>query len=180
MALTTAQIVRSRLNDPVRFEAETLYGDGTASAFKLKQGSPYSTISGGSFTANIAVAAGWSATGTAAFDPTAGYVTFGTAISALSALYCVYSWSVFSEDELSYFTAQGGIPQAALMGVNHLLVNYAKRGSWAAPDGTNYNDTQAINALLAIRSGLVSEIRGAELGPDGTTVDWAAEQENYF
>lgn len=180
MPLTTAQIVRSRLNDPIRFDSETLYGDGTASAFKLKQGSPYSTISGGSFTANIAVAAGWSATAHTAFDPTAGLVTFGTAISAQSAIYCVYSWSIFSEDELSYFTGQGGIPQATLMGVNHLLVNYAKRGSWAAPDGTNYNDTQAINALMALRSALIEETQGALLGPDGSTVNWAETQQDYY
>jgi hypothetical protein len=180
MTLTIPQIVRSRINDPFRYGTELIIGDGTGSVFQLKQGAPHSTISAGSITAFTAAGGtAWSATG-ATFDVSAGLVTFSSIPPVNAALQVTYFWSVFSEDEMAYFTGLGGVPEATLGAVNHLLVNYAKRGSWAAPDGSTYNDTQALNSLMALRSALIAEMRGAEVGPVGDSVNWAAEQENYF
>lgn len=179
MPLTDEQIVRSRINDPFRYDTEVVMGDGLSSAFKLKQGSPFSTISGGSFTASVTAAAGWSATGST-IDTAFGRLVFPTAIAPNNAIQCDYQWSVFSTDEMTYFLTLGGIPQACLGAVNHLLTNYAKRGRWAAPDGSTYDDTMAFNSLMALRSALLDEIRGAELGPLGDSVSWAETQQDFF
>lgn len=178
-ALTTAQIVRSRIHDLFRVDNEIVIGDGYSSAFKLKQGQPHSNISGGSFTASIATNAGYSATGYSQIDITGGFVSFANVISANSAIRMDYQWAVFSEAEIGYFTGLGGIADAALGAVNHLLSDYARRGSWAAPDGSTYNDTQALNSLMQMRSALIAEIRGAEIGPVGYGWAWSEEQENY-
>lgn len=180
MPLTIPQIVRSRINDPFRFDTELIIGDGTASLFKLKQGAPFSTISAGSPTAFTAAGGtAWSATG-ATFDVSLGTVAFSAILSANAAFQVSYVWSIFGEDEMAYFTGLGGIVEATLGAVNHLLVNYARRGSWAAPDGSTYNDTQALNSLMQMRSALVAELRGAELGPAGDNVNWAEQQGNWF
>lgn len=178
MGLTTAQIVRSRINDMPRWENEFQVGDGSASVFKLKQGSPHSTISASTFTAWVP-GAGWTATG-GTLEPTAGLFSFSGVISANSAVQFSYYWTVFSEDEMAYFTGLGGVPEACLGAVNHLLVNYAKRASWAAPDGSTHNDTQALASLMQIRSALVAEIRGGELGPQGGVNSWSETQQDYF
>jgi hypothetical protein len=179
LPLTTAQIVRSRLNDPFRYGSETLVGDGTASGFKLLQGAPHSQISGASLTASVSVAGGWSATATAQFDITGGYLVFNTAIAPSNTIFCAYQWATFSDDELAFFTAQGGVPEATLAGVNFMLVNAAKRNSWGAPDGTTVNDSQILSNLLAMRSALIDEIRGASVGPVGDYNSWAETQQDW-
>ena len=179
MPLTTAQIVRGRVNAPFIYDSEQIVGDGTASSFKLKQGSPFSTISA-TATASIATTAGWSATG-ATFDYTLGRVTFSGVISANSAVRMDYLYSIFSEDEMSYFTAVGGgVPEMCLLAVRHLLVDYAKRGRWAAPDGSTYDDTMAFASLKALESGLQDEIHGSEVGPIGDSVSWPEDQQNWY
>lgn len=180
MPLTTEQIIRSRINDPFRYDTEIVMGDGTASAYKLKQGAPFSTISAGSFTASTAAGGtAWSATG-CTVNVDLGKVTFSGVVGANIGLQCDYQWSVFSTDELTYFMTLGGIPEACIGAVNHLLVNFAKRGRWAAPDGSTYDDTMALNSLLAIRSALEDEVRGTELGPLGSTVNWAETQQDWY
>lgn len=180
MPLTTAQIIRNRINDPMRYDTEVVQGDGVASSFKLKQGAPFSTISASSFTASTAAGGtAWSATG-CAIDIDLGVVTFSAVVPINAQIQASYVWSCFSEDMLGYFTGMGGIPQACLGAVNHLLVNYATRARWAAPDGSNHDDTMALNALLATRSALIDEIRGSELGPMGDSVSWAESQQDFF
>ena len=155
---------------------EIQFGDSTASSFKLQQGAPYSTII--SATASVVSAGvGWSATG-ATFDASVGYAVFPAAISANTAIRHDYLWSVFSEDEIAYFTAQGGIPEAVLMGVHTLMGNAWKRGSWAAPDGSRYDDKQAMENLATMRSALRAEMVD-DIGPEGGFADWADTQGNY-
>ena len=176
MALSTAEIVRMRLNDPYRRSREVQHGDGTASGFKLAQGAPYSIVI--SATASVVSAGvGWSATA-ATFDNSAGYVVFSGTISANTAAQYDYLWAVFSDDEIAYFTAQGGISQAVLMGVHTLMGNSWKRARWQAPDGSEYDDTKAMASLVQWRSALRAEMID-DIGPEGGVESWAETQGNY-
>ena len=174
MALTTAQQVRLRLNDPWRYAAEVQYGDGTASSFQLQQGAPYSTLI--SATASIAVT-GWSATG-ATFDLSQGRVTFNTVVTANTAFQASYLWAVFSDDEMSFFTAQGDVRAATLMGVRTLMGNGWKRARWAAPDGSEYDDKKALDNLINWEKSLLNERIGEE-GPEGGFANWTVTQGDY-
>ena len=174
MTLTTAQIVRGRLQTPWRRASETRLGDGTASAFQLQQGSPYSTVV--SATASIVTTAGWSATG-CSVDANLGYVTFSGRISANSAIQFDYLWSVFSDDEIGYFTAVGGsVSEAALEGIRWLMGDAAKRNRWGAPDGTTVDDTKTLDNLAKLYDLLDAEDKGA---PEGGYASWSVEQENW-
>lgn len=177
MALTTAQQVRLRIQDPWRFGEEQLVGVGTASAFKLGQGAPYSTIV--SATASIAQQGGWSATG-CTFDTGLGRVTFSASPSVNQPLLMTYQWAVFSDDEIGYFTAVGGtVAGAAREAVRAMRFNASKRSRWAAPDGTQYDDTQAMRALKELQDDLEAEVARFDEGPSGGYESWASEQENY-
>lgn len=180
MPLTTAQIVRSRVNIPYIYDTEVIYGDGTASAFKLKQGAPFSTISA-TATASVAVAGGWSATG-ATWDYALGRVVFATALWPNSAVQLDYQWSVFGEAEMDYFisASNSGILEAALLAVRHMLVDAAKQASWGAPDGSNLDPKQIFANLKALESGLNDEIHGSETGPQGDYNSWAETQQDFW
>ena len=174
MPLTTAQQVRLRIQDRLRFGEEVRAGDGLAAGFKLAQGAPFSTLI--SATAFVPVAAGWSATG-ASFDGDLGLVAFSGVISANSAWRATYQWSVFSEDELGYFTAQGGsVAGAALEAVKALMFDSLKRARWSAPDGTSYDDTAAMNQLQKMYDQLREELREA---PEGGIESWSEQQAYY-
>jgi hypothetical protein len=130
MALTTAQQVRLRIADPWRYAQEVRAGDGTASAFKLAQGAPHSTISAAS--ALVATTAGWSASG-ATFETALGLATFSGVISAQSAWMAAYQWAVFSDEEVGNFITAGGLTVPArrfsLPGAD---VRRREAGEWAA------------------------------------------------
>jgi hypothetical protein len=175
MALATAEIIRGRLNDRWRVDSEVQYGDGTASSWKLRQGAPYSNVI--SATASIIVAAGWSATG-ATVDTALGLVTVGTAVSANSAVRFDYQWAVFSEDDVAYFTAQGSIPKATREGIRWLMGDAWKRARWAAPDGSTYDDTKALDNLRRLYDTLVEE-EFDQQGPDGGLESWSVNQGVY-
>jgi hypothetical protein len=175
MALTTGEQVRLLIQDQFRYDTETIVGDGTASAFKLRQGLPHSQLSASS-TAMVATTAGWSATG-ATIDHRYGRVIFSGVISANSAVNVGYYWSVFSEDEIGHYTAiAGSVNGAAREAIRALMVNYAKRGKWAAPDGSNYDDTMAMQNLKTIYDDLVSEDLGSDSAPEGGAANWPEEQ----
>lgn len=176
MPLTTAQMVRGRLNDPWRRGSEVVYGDGTGSAFQLREGSHAGTtlISG---TASIIGMAGWSATG-CTFDTVLGYVTFSGRISAGSAVRFDYQYAVFSEDDIGYFTGLGSVAAAAKEGVMWLMGDAWKRARWAAPDGTTYDDSRAQDNLTKLYDRLLSETQ-EEGGPAGGLESWSVEQGNY-
>lgn len=180
MPLTTAQVVRSRINAPYIYDTEVIYGDGTGSAFKLKQGQPFSTISA-TATASVVAVGGWSATG-ATWDYSLGRVVFATALWPNSAVQLDYQWSVFGEPEMDYFisAANSGIPQAALLAVRHMLVDAAKQASWGAPDGSNVDPKQIFNNLKAMESGLLDELIGTQTGPQGDSFAWPEEQQNWW
>lgn len=179
MPLTTAQQVRNRINDPIRYDTEVIVADGMNSTFKLRQGAPYSTIVSGTPTAYVSAAGGWSATGGVTFDLDLGLASFSSAPAANLAINTTYQWSVFSDDQMAIFTAQGAVPNCALLAVKYLLGDYAKRGRWAAPDGSNYDDTMAFKNLIELRSALIDETRGSEVGPLGYSVNWAESQQDY-
>jgi len=175
MTLTTAQQVRLKINDKWRRKYETLYGDGTASSFQLSEGSPYSTLI--SATASVANT-GWSATG-GTFDNDAGYVVFSGIVSANSAVRFDYLWAVFSDDDISNFTAVGGsINGAALQAIDSLLFDASKRARWAAPDGSQYDDTQAARLLLDMRDRISAQVV-EDYGPQGGYESWAIGQGDW-
>ena len=176
MPLTTADQVRLRISDRWRWSEEVRAGDGTASGWKLGQGAPFSNVCSAS--AFVAVAAGWSATG-AAIDTGLGLVTFSAVISANSAWRAAYQWAVFSDEEVGYFTAVGGdVPGAALEAVRSLMFDSLRRAKWAAPDGTQYDDTAAQKQLLAMEERLLAEI-DRDTGPAGGIESWSENQAYY-
>jgi hypothetical protein len=177
MSLTTAQQVRLRIQDPWRRGTEERHGDGRASGFQLAQGAPYSTLI--SATASVLVT-GWSATG-CTFDNALGYVTFSGIPSANTAVRFDYQWAVFGDDELGYFTAAGGgtVRGAALEAVRTLRFNAPKRARWAAPDGTQYDDTLAMRALKELQDDIEAETERYDEGPAGDYTSWAVNQEEY-
>ena len=174
MTLTVPQQVRLRIQDRPRYGQEVQAGDGLSTLFKLAQGSPFSTLS--AISAYVPAAAGWSATG-ATFDTSLGIATFSAAISAGSSVRVDYQWSVFSDDEIGQFTAAGGsVAGAALEAVKTLLFDSLKRARWGAPDGTNYDDTQAQAQLAKMYSALWYELRET---PEGGIESWGQQQAYY-
>lgn len=140
MALTTAQQIRLRVQDQPRIADLVRYGDGYISAFDL----PHVNLTSAS--AFVQTPTAWSATG-ATFNAT-GYVTFSGVPSANSALKLRYVHSVFSDDEIDHFQTVGGnINGAALEAVQVLMFDGLKRSRWAAPDGSQYDDTAAMKLL---------------------------------
>ena len=184
LATDTALQVRFRIRDQLRYDAEQIHGDGTASAFKLKQGRPFSVLSGTGgtgVTASIAVAAGWSATGTTAVEHVLGRVIFGGAISANSAILMDYQWSVFSDEEIGWFTAVGGsVVGAALEAVRTLESDAARLARWGSPDGSTYDPTQTFANLAAMKAQLLAEKMGGEEGPAGSMESWSENQSEYL
>jgi len=176
--LTTAQQVRLRIQDPWRLAEEVRFGDGTASEFKLAQGAPFSNLSALSAYTFLLPPTGWSATG-ATVDLALGLVQFSGVITAQTAWRAKYQWAVFSDDELGHFTAVGGgVPGAALEAVRALLFDGLRRAKWAAPDGTEYDDTNAQKHLREIEKSLLDEIERSD-GPQGGIDSWS-EQQGYF
>lgn len=175
MPLTTAQQVRLKIRDAWRRKQEIQYGDGLVSSFQLTEGAPYSNII--SATASIA-SLGWSATG-CAFDNALGYVTFSGLVSANSAVRFDYLWAVFSDDEIGTFTAvRGTVNGAAIEAIDSLLFDASRRARWAAPDGTQYDDTSTSRLLIEMRDKL-DEQEKQDIGPQGGYESWAIGQGDW-
>lgn len=172
MTLTTAQQVRLKIQDAPIIADETYYGNGTAVTFVL----PHRNIT--SATAYVpAGGTAWSATG-ATFSPS-GYVTFSGVISANSAFRVNYVHTTFSDDEINHFiTAGGTVNGAALQAVEALMFDSLRRARWMAPDGTQYDDTQA-QAMLSRMWEQLQRAAGDEAIAGGSMESWALEQENY-
>lgn len=171
--------VRLRISDPWRFGEEVRYGDGLASQFKLAQGAPFSQVS--ALSAYLPAAGGWSAVTASAVSMGLGTLTLTGTLQANSAVRFVYQWAVFSEAEVGEFITAGGgtVPGAALQAVRSLQFASLRRAKWAAPDGTEYDDTAAMRQLLAMEEKLVEEIEKDE-GPAGGIESWGEQQGNYF
>lgn len=174
MTLTIAQL-RQRIQDPYRYDEEARVGDGLSSAYKLRQGAPHSTLLSAS--AFVVGSNGqWSGTG-ATFDNALGVVAFNGTISANTAWKASYQWSVFSDAELGTYTGiDGTLAGASLEVVKTLMFDGLKRARWAAPDGTQYDDTKAMESLKWMWSALKDEQIGA---PEGGIESWS-EQQAYF
>lgn len=172
MPLTTAQQVRLRIQDQPRIADRSFYGDGLLDTFPL----PDRNLT--SATAFVPAAAGWSATG-ATFDPT-GSVTFAGVPSANSAFRTRYVYATFSDDEIDLMITAGGgsINGAALEAVSTLMFDGLKRASWAAPDGTEYDDTAAMRLLNDIYDRLKEE-QTEQAVMQGGIAEWGLNQENY-
>ena len=172
MPLDTAQQVRLRIQDqPTVFDASRLF-DGSANIFNL----PWRNIT--SATAYIATTAGaWTATA-AQFDAT-GWVAFSATGSANSAYRVRGVYSTFSDDEISHFTAVGGdVAGAALEAVKALMFDSLKRASWAAPDGSTYDDTRAMDQLRAMYGQITAEQQQGEAAGGGF-VSWSEGQGDW-
>lgn len=177
MPLSTGQQVRLRISDRYRYAEEIQYGNGSASGFKLGQGAPFSNISAASVYVGTG-AGGWSATG-GTIDTGLGLVRLSAIISANSAVRFDYQWSVFSDEEVGYFTAVGGtVAGAALEAVRSLMFDSLRRSRWAAPDGTEYDDTAAQKQLIEMEKRLLDEIERAD-GAQGGIESWS-EQQAYW
>lgn len=171
----TAQ-VRLRVSDRWRYGEEVRGGDGSASGFKLAQGAPFASIQSGS--AFVSTPAGWSATGGVTFDTGLGLLTFTNVISANSAWRASYVWALFSDDEITNFiTIGGGIPGAALEACRTLMFDSLRRSRWAAPGGSQYDDTKAMDQLQKLYDQLLEELRDNQ-GTGGIET-WAENQQNW-
>lgn len=172
MPLSTADQVRLRLTDPRRIADATYYGDGTASSFVLPHnnvisGSAYVTGSNGA----------WSATG-ATFNPT-GQVVFTDVPAYQQSYRLVYQYSVFSDDDIGLFTAVGGdVVGATLQGIQVLIVDASKRARWMAPEGTQFDDTLATDALYKAYSALKDE-QGQDAAAAISLQSWTINQGDY-
>lgn len=166
--LTTAERVRLMIQDQAVIADATYASDGQTSAFAL----PHRSIT--SATAFVTDGTGWSATG-ATFDPT-GTVTFSDIISANSGFRARYVHSTFSDDEIETFvSAGGGVNGAALQAVQALMFDGLKRASWAAPDGTRFDDTHALSLLRDLHDRLQAERDDSALDGGGV-VSWSLGQ----
>lgn len=172
MPLDVTAQVRLRISDRWRFAEEVRGGDGTASAWKLAQGAPFASILSGS--AAVATPAGWSGTG-ANFDTGLGLVTFANVISANSAWRAGYQWALFSEDEVTQFLMDGGsVPGAALQACRSLMFDSLRRARWAAPGGTQFDDTKAMDQLQKLYDQLLEEVRDGQIS--GGLESWSENQ----
>ena len=172
MALTTAQRVRQRIADqPVVFD-DTYTFDGSASSFNL----PYANITSGS--AFIAGSNGqWSAT--AATFNESGFVTFTTAYAKASSFRTRGVQSVFSDAEIGDFTAAGGSVNGALIAaLESLMFDAVKRSRWMAPDGSQYDDTKAMDHVRAMYDQLKSAQADDAIAGGGLS-SWAMKQGDY-
>lgn len=172
MTLTTAQQVRLRIQDAPAWFDDVRYGDGTAAVFDLGKrnlttASAYLAVGG----------TAWSATGCTV--DVSGVVAFSGVISAMTAFRVRGVHSVFSDDEIGHFTAVGGsVAGAALEAARTLAFDGLKRAKWAAPDGSSWDDTMALQALYSLIGKLEEEVAGAELSA-GAFGEWAITQENW-
>ena len=169
MTLSSAQAVRSRIQDVVRLEEKVMLGNGTGAMFWLER---ENVLSG---TAYVAVPAGWSATGST-FN-SSGYVSFAGPISAYSAVRFIYTYSIFSDEEIDHWLTQGGsIPGAAREAARTLMFDSMKRARWVASDGSEYDDSKGMNLIKEILDKLDEEIAAGNV-IDGGIVEWAMNQE---
>lgn len=160
--------VRLRIQDqPARADV-TFAGDGTAVSFPLAG----RNISSG--TAFVPSVNGWSATG-AAFDAS-GFVSLSNRVSAGSAIRAVYVHSVFSDTEIDQMIVDGGgVLGASVQAVQTLLFDGVKRAKWAAPDGTQYDDTAALTHLRELFDLLRAERADVDAAAGGW-VSWSLNQ----
>lgn len=170
MTLTSAQLLRLFIQDQPRIQDRTLAGDGSAASFPLADRNLTSA------SAFVMAAGGWSATG-ATFDPT-GQVAFSGVISAATAFRVTYIYSNFSDTEINQYLSAGTMNEAQIQVVQTLMFDSLKRASWASPDGTRFDDTQAMSELNAMYDRLKLE-QYQDAAQGGGIIGWGENQGNY-
>lgn len=170
MPLTSAQILRSRIQDVPRLEEKVILGNGTGAMFWLER---ENVTSGSAF---VSTPQGWSATG--ATVNTSGYVTFSASISAASAVRFLYVYSIFSDDEVDHWLSLGSIPAAAREAARTLMFDSLKRARWVASDGSEYDDSKALGLVRELVQSLDAETESLSL-LEGGIVEWAMNQDSY-
>lgn len=141
MTWTSANAVRQRIQDPPKYyDNANMLGDGTANRFML----PHVNIMSASAFVPLN-ATSWTATG-ATFNPS-GYVDFSGVISALSAFRVSYVYTIFSDEAIGEYISASGINGAILQCAYDLYFDGFKRAKWRSPDGSEYDDTAALQAL---------------------------------
>jgi len=87
--------------------------------------------------------------------------------------------TIFSNDEIGHFTAVGGtVAGAALEAVKTLMFDSLKRAKWAAPDGTEYDDTAAQQQLQKLYEQLDEEVNEGAVDA-GAYASWSLGQEGW-
>jgi hypothetical protein len=173
MSLTTAQQVRTKIQDYPALVDRTYAFDGTATTYlmpdrNLTTASAYVPLGG----------TAWSATGIT-FDPTGGALFFANVGSANSAFRATYTRSTFSDDEIDTFiTAGGGIIGAACQAMESLMFDSLKRSRWAAPNGQSYDDTRVLDQIATIYGQLTAQ-RAQETIAGGGINEWGLNQGSY-
>lgn len=175
MTLTSGERVRLKIQDlPTRMDRQVL-GDGTAVTFPL----PNRNLTSG--TAYVPSPAGWATT--AATFNTSGLVTLTDRVSAGSALRFVYVCSTFSDAEVDQFIEDGQtVRGAAKEALESLMFDGLRRASWAAPDGSEYDDTAALKHLIDLYDRLNAEIKDDDqqaATAGGSADSWSLTQGNY-
>jgi len=172
VTLSTAQRVRLRIQDQPRIADITRAGDGSASVFDLE----HQNLSSGS--AWVQGGGGWTATG-ATFNAT-GFVQFAEVLTNQRPWRVRYVYSVFSDDEIDQFIADGGsIAGAALEAAKVLQWDALKRAVWVAPDGTQYDDTKAIAQVQALYNQLREEVFEETADDGGGYIEWSQNQAEW-
>lgn len=165
MSLTTAQQVRLKISDIPTLADEVLYGDGQTSSFTL----PHRNITTGSAFL-IGTNGQWSAT--AATFNTSGVVAFAAVPSAASGIRVTYTYSTFADTDIDQFIESGGdVLGAAVEAVQSLMFDGLRRAAWRASDGSQYDDTRAIQLLKDLYMTL-SEEQAEDAISGGDVVSW--------
>lgn len=175
MTLTTAQWVRLRIQDQPLVADDVFAGDGSASLFNLRHRNLTSATAFIMVSAGGVPPTGWSATG-CTFNAS-GYVEFSAVLTVNLPWRARYVHSVFSDDEIGHFTAVGGdIIGASIEAVQTLMFDGLKRAAWAAPDGSEYDDTKAMTLLKDLYATLKQEQDEGAFAAGGFQ-GWAITQE---
>jgi hypothetical protein len=172
VTLSTADQVRLKIQDAPLLSDRTFYGDGTAATFLL----PHRNLQ--SATAYVPLGAtAWTATG-CTFDAS-GQVAFSGVISANSAFRLTYIYATFSDTEIGQFTAEGGtVIGASIIACESLMFDAAKRARWSSPDGTTYDDTQAMQHLREMYL-LLQATQSQDAIDPGGHIGWGEGQGNW-
>lgn len=173
MTLSSASLVRQRIQDFPQPIDDTYYGDGTATRYKFA----YTNL----VSATAYVAPGgtaWSATAGATFN-VSGYLDFTDRVSANSAFRVVGVQSVWSDEAIGdYLTAEGSVLGAALQCAYDLQFDNVKRSRWMAANGAQYDNMQAGAYVKDIISAIKEEMREDAVS-DGAMTSWAETNGDY-
>lgn len=171
MPLTDIQKLRLKIADPPVAENLTLYGDGTATVFKMMH---INLANAGAYVPAGGTA--WSATG-AAVDPS-GMFIFNNVISANSAFNVRYQRTNFSDDEIQTFLNDGGsVLGGSLQAIESLMFDAIKRARWMAADGSQYDDTAAQSHLRQMHDVISLQLENEVLSGGGFG-SWAVNQQD--